>query len=129
MALASFASSSQCLGCGRYRLARIREKDPQYDEDADTSPVSFVVVVGKDGHVLRLYVEHETNTFACVRQTLQQGKFPAPPHFPYYMHISMSFQETNSVKTRRVLVNASVLSEARIRAGSELGRDALARVR
>jgi hypothetical protein len=60
-------------------------------EHADTSPVSFVAAIGKDGDVLRLYVKHETNTFACARQTLQQGKFPAPPHFPYYMHISMKF--------------------------------------
>jgi hypothetical protein len=59
----------------------------------DTSPFSFVVAIGKDGRVLRLYVDHETNIFACVRQTLQQDKFPAPPHPPYYMHISMGFSK------------------------------------
>ena len=57
----------------------------------DTSPFSFVAAIGKDGHVLRLYIDHETNIFACVRQTLQKEEFPHPPLSPYYMHISMSF--------------------------------------
>ena len=58
----------------------------------DTSPFSFVAAIGKDGRVLRLYIDHETNIFACVRQTLQKEEFPHPPLSPYYMHISMSFQ-------------------------------------
>jgi hypothetical protein len=58
----------------------------------DTSPFSFVVAIGKDGHVLQLYIDHETNIFACVRQTLQKEEFPRPPLSPYYMHISMNFQ-------------------------------------
>jgi hypothetical protein len=58
----------------------------------DTSPFSFVAAIGKDGHVLRLYVDHETNVYACVRQTLQKEESPHPPLSPYYMHISMSFQ-------------------------------------
>lgn len=57
----------------------------------DTSPFSLVAAIGKDGRVLRLYVDHETNIFVCVRQTLQQGEFPLPPVSPYYMHVSMSF--------------------------------------
>lgn len=59
----------------------------------DTSPFSFVVAIGNDGRVLRLYIDHETNIFACMRQTLQQDKFPTPPHSPYYMHISTSFSK------------------------------------
>jgi hypothetical protein len=58
----------------------------------DTSPFSFVAAIGKDGHVLRLYIDHETNIYACVRQTLQKEEFPNPPLSPYYMHVSMSFQ-------------------------------------
>jgi|SRR5271165_262645 len=58
----------------------------------DTSPFSFVAAIGKDGHVLRLYIDHETNIYACVRPTLQKEEFPHPPLSPYYMHISMSFQ-------------------------------------
>jgi hypothetical protein len=60
-------------------------------DHADTSPFSFVVAIGKDGRVLRLYIDHETNIFACVRPTLQQDEFPHPPLSPYYMRFSMSF--------------------------------------
>jgi hypothetical protein len=57
----------------------------------DTSPFSFVAAIGKDGHVLRLYVDHETNIFACVRETLRQDEFPHPPVAPHYFHVTMSF--------------------------------------
>jgi hypothetical protein len=60
-------------------------------EHPDTSPFSFIAAIGKDGRVLRLYVDHETNIFACVRQTLQQDEFPHPPVSPHYLHVSMSF--------------------------------------
>src|SRR5690242_6987422 len=45
----------------------------------DTSPFSFVAAIGKDGHVLRLYIDHETNIYACMRRTLQKEEFPHPP--------------------------------------------------
>jgi predicted small secreted protein len=61
-------------------------------ENGDTSAFSFVAAIGKHGEVLRLYVDHETNIYACVRETLHKDKFPQPPFSPYYMHISMSFQ-------------------------------------
>lgn len=57
----------------------------------DTSSFSFVVAIGKDGRVLRLYVDHETNIYECVRETLKKDEFPHPPLSPYYMHITMSF--------------------------------------
>lgn len=60
-------------------------------EHPDTSPFSFVVAIGADGRVLRLYPDHETNIFACVRPVLQKDKFPHPPFAPYYMHVSMNF--------------------------------------
>jgi hypothetical protein len=59
----------------------------------DTSPFSFVAAIGKDGHVLRLYIDHETNIFACARQALQQEEFPHPPVAPHYFHVSMSFSK------------------------------------
>jgi hypothetical protein len=62
-------------------------------DDPDTSPFSFVATIGKDGHVLRLYIDHETNIFACVQQTLQQEEFPHPPVAPHYFHVSMSFSK------------------------------------
>jgi hypothetical protein len=60
----------------------------------DTSPFSFVAAIGKDGRVLRLYVDHETNIYACARQTLQKEEFPHPPRSPHYLHISMSFEKS-----------------------------------
>ena len=42
-------------------------------------------------HVLRLYVDHETNMFACVKPTLEKDEFPHPPFAPYYMHVTMNF--------------------------------------
>jgi hypothetical protein len=57
----------------------------------DTTPLSFVVAIGKDGRVLRLYIDHATNIYACVRQTLERDQFPHPPLSPYYMHVSMRF--------------------------------------
>jgi hypothetical protein len=59
----------------------------------DTSPFSFVAAIGKDGRVLRLYIDHETNIFACVRQKLLQDEFPHPPVSPHYLHVSMSFDK------------------------------------
>lgn len=59
----------------------------------DTSPFSFVLALGIDGRVVRLYADHETNVFACVRQTLQKDEFPHPPVSPYYWQVSMSFSK------------------------------------
>jgi hypothetical protein len=57
----------------------------------DTSSFSFVVVIGKDGRVMRLYIDHDTTVYTCVRQTLQEDEFPRPPVSPYYWHVEMSF--------------------------------------
>ena len=57
----------------------------------DSSSFSFVAAIGRDGRVLRLYIDRETNIFNCVRQTLQRDEFPRPPLSPYYFHITMSF--------------------------------------
>ena len=57
----------------------------------DKSPFSFVMAIGKDGHVLRLYIDHETNIFTCARRTLERDEFPHPPLSPYYFQASMSF--------------------------------------
>jgi hypothetical protein len=60
-------------------------------EHPDMSTFSFVAAIGKDGRVLRLYTDHETNIFTCVRPTLQKDEFPHPPFAPYYMHVKMTF--------------------------------------
>ena len=62
-------------------------------EHPDTSTFSFVLAIGKDGRVLRLYTDHETNMLACVRPTLLKDEFPNPPFAPYYMHMTMNFSK------------------------------------
>jgi hypothetical protein len=62
-------------------------------EHPDMSTFSFVLAIGADGRVLRLYADHETNMFACVRPTLQKDDFPHPPFAPYYMHTTMNFSK------------------------------------
>lgn len=59
----------------------------------NTSTFSFVIAIGADGHVLRLYADHETNMLACVRPTLLEDEFPHPPFAPYYMHNTMNFSK------------------------------------
>jgi hypothetical protein len=62
-------------------------------EHPDTSTFSFVVAIGTNGRVLRLYAHHETNMLACVRPTLLKDQFPHPPFAPYYMHMTMNFSK------------------------------------
>jgi hypothetical protein len=62
-------------------------------EHPDTSTFSFVVAIGTDGRVMRLYTDHETNVLTCVRPTLLKDEFPHPPFAPYYMHMTMNFSK------------------------------------
>ena len=62
-------------------------------EHPDTSTFELVVAIGKDGRVLRLYANHETNVLACVRPTLLKDEFPHPPFAPYYQHMTMNFSK------------------------------------
>lgn len=57
----------------------------------DMSTFSFVIAIGTDGHVLRLYVDQETNIYRCVQKTLEKDQFPRPPASPYYQHVTMNF--------------------------------------
>jgi hypothetical protein len=59
----------------------------------DTSPFEFIAAIGKDGRVLRLYIDHATNIYACVRPRLEKDEFPHPPAAPYYLHVSMTFSQ------------------------------------
>ena len=62
-------------------------------EHPGTSTFEFVMAIGTDGRVLRLYTDHETNVLACVRPTLLKDEFPHPPVAPYYQHITMNFSK------------------------------------
>ncbi len=61
--------------------------------EPDIASLSFVAAIGADGRVLRLYADHESKAFACVRPTLQKDEFPHPPFAPYYMHMTMNFSK------------------------------------
>jgi hypothetical protein len=60
---------------------------------ADDGSFSFVAAIGIDGRVIRLYNDHETNIFVCLRETLNKDVFPKPPASPYYLHIDMKFTD------------------------------------
>jgi hypothetical protein len=62
-------------------------------EHPDTSTFELVVAIGKDGRVLRLYANHETNLLKCVRPKLLKDEFPHPPFAPYYQHMTMNFSK------------------------------------
>jgi hypothetical protein len=62
-------------------------------EHPDPSTFEFVVAIGTNGRVLRLYTDHETNVLACVRPTLLKDEFPHPPIAPYYQHVTMNFSK------------------------------------
>jgi len=57
----------------------------------DYGSFSFVVAIGDDGHVLRIYEERTTNIFRCALDTLKADTFPAPPESPFYLDIGMRF--------------------------------------
>ena len=59
----------------------------------DPSTFEFVVAIGADGRVQRLYTDHETNVLTCVRPTLLKEEFPHPPVAPYYQHMTMNFSK------------------------------------
>jgi hypothetical protein len=65
---------------------------PEVDQ-TDMSTFSFVVAIGTNGRVLRLYTDHETNMLAFVRPILLKDEFPHPPFAPYYMHVTMNFSK------------------------------------
>ena len=63
-------------------------------KNPDNSPFEMVIALGKDGKVLKLYKNHETNISKCLFTTLENDSFPKPTLSPYYLYISMNF--TNS---------------------------------
>jgi hypothetical protein len=57
----------------------------------DYGSFSFVVAIGDDGHVLRVYEDRTTNVFRCALDTLKADTFPVPPESPFYLDIGMRF--------------------------------------
>jgi hypothetical protein len=57
----------------------------------DYASFSFVVAIGDDGHVLRVYEDRTTNVFRCALDTVKADPFPVPPESPFYLDIGMRF--------------------------------------
>lgn len=51
----------------------------------DTSPFSFVVAIGADGRVLRLYIDHETNSLRLCAADARKGRI-SPPAIRSLLH-------------------------------------------
>ncbi|MGB6544304.1 MAG: hypothetical protein WA871_16200 [Candidatus Acidiferrales bacterium] len=69
----------------------------------DSGPFSFVVAIGLDGKPMRIYRDHDTNIFLCMRGSLEKDVFPKPPVSPYYLHIEMKFSAKSAPPDARPL--------------------------
>ena len=61
------------------------------EQQPESTPFSFVVAIGDDGRVLRLWSDRSTNVYQCVRGRLLFDRFSAPPRAPFYLYIHMRF--------------------------------------
>jgi hypothetical protein len=59
----------------------------------NNEPFAFVAALAADGKIVRLYNDHETNIYVCMREALIKDVFPAPPESPFYLHIKMKFDD------------------------------------
>jgi hypothetical protein len=57
----------------------------------DSRAFSFVVAIGSDGRVMKMYMDHETTVSRCLQKKIELDQFPKPPEVPYYLHIDMQF--------------------------------------
>jgi len=64
----------------------------------NSASFSFVVAIGADGHVERLYRDRETNISRCLRGSLVKEMFPAPPESPYYFRVDMTFADDSATQ-------------------------------
>lgn len=61
----------------------------------EPTPFSFVVAVGADGKVLRLWSDRSTSVYQCVRGKLLFDRFSPPPRAPFYLFVQMRFAESD----------------------------------
>lgn len=59
--------------------------------EPDTTPFSFVVAIGADGRVLRLWSDRSPPVYSCLRGRLMFERFPAPPRAPFHLYMHMRF--------------------------------------
>jgi len=61
----------------------------------EPTPFSFVVAIGVDGQVLRLWSDRSTSVYQCVRGKLLFDRFSPPPRTPFYLFVQMRFTDTD----------------------------------
>jgi hypothetical protein len=59
----------------------------------DQTPFSFVVAVGAEGEVVRLWSDRSPPVYACIRGRLLFERFTPPPRVPFYLYIHMRFTQ------------------------------------
>jgi hypothetical protein len=62
----------------------------------DSRRFAFIAIIGRDGKVMRVFVDRDTNLYQCLFATLKAEQFPAPPTPPYFMHIQLQFDMNES---------------------------------
>jgi len=63
---------------------------------SDVKRLEFIAVIGADGKVMRLFSDHESDLFSCVRETIEKDEFPRPPIEPFYWRVQMTFDPEQS---------------------------------
>ncbi|MGH6622383.1 MAG: hypothetical protein ACREBN_00345 [Burkholderiaceae bacterium] len=59
----------------------------------EPTPFSFVVAIGADGQVRRLWSDRSTSVYQCVRGKLLFDRFGPPPRTPFYLFVQMRFTD------------------------------------
>lgn len=77
----------------------------------ESGPFSFVAALGKDGHVLHIFNNKQTNISRCLLTKLERGVFPAPPESPFYFHVDMGFEDEEQKAQSRQDVPPLVLKD------------------
>jgi hypothetical protein len=66
----------------------------------EPTPFSFVVAIGADGQVLRLWSDRSTSVYQCVRGKLLFDRFGPPPRTPFYLFVQMRFTDPDPKEKR-----------------------------
>jgi hypothetical protein len=59
----------------------------------DPTPFSFVVALGSQGEVLRVWSDRAPPVYGCLRGRLLFERFSPPPRAPFYLYIHMRFAQ------------------------------------
>ena len=76
---------------GRYR-ALLRDCQATLAQP-DQTPFSFVVALGPDGQVTRVWSDRSAPVYPCLRGRLLFERFSPPPRAPFYLYIHIRFAQ------------------------------------